>query len=91
MAANLSFHHNLQEHVHQKDPDFKAKKIETIVAQWFPMCQFGFENYDTQIRVQIKIFYDVNHLQVFSSHCPNCKPFFAIFAIFVNFCLPVTL
>ena len=35
------------------------------ISQWFPMCQFGFKNYDTQIRVQIQNFYKVNHLQVF--------------------------
>ena len=45
------------------------------LTQWFPMCQFGFENYDTQIRVQIKIFIEVYHLQVFSSHWPNFQPF----------------
>ena len=44
-------------------------------AQWFPMCQFGFENYATQIRVQIQNFYEVNHLQLFSSHCPIFQPF----------------
>ena len=38
---------------------------KTTMAQWFPMCQFGFENYDTQKRVQIQNFYKVNHLQVF--------------------------
>ena len=67
------------------------RKIIQVLPQWFPMCQFGFENYDTQIRVQINFFYEVDHLQVFSSHCPNCKPSFAIFAIFADFCLPVTL
>ena len=34
-------------------------------AQWFSMCQFGFENYDTQIRVQIQNFPEVIHLQAF--------------------------
>ena len=33
---------------------------KSILPQWFPMCQFGFENYDTQKRVQIQNFYIVN-------------------------------
>ena len=33
---------------------FPKNKCRNIVnTQWFPMCQFGFENYDTQIGVQI--------------------------------------
>ena len=56
-----------------------------------PMGQFGFENYDTQITVQIKKNYEVNHLQVFYYHCPNFQPLWAIFDIYADICLPVTL
>ena len=35
-----------------KGPIFN-RKTYSIATQWFPMCQFGFENYDTQIGVQI--------------------------------------
>ena len=56
------------------------------LAQWFPMCQFRFENYHTKIRVQIQNFYEIIHLQLFSSHCPDFQPFWAISGIFVDFC-----
>ena len=51
-------------------------------TQWFPMCQFGFENYDTQIRVKIQNLDEVNHLQVFSSYCPKFQPFCSHFCVF---------
>ena len=57
-----------------------------INTQWFPMCQFRFENYHTKIRVQIQNFYEIIHLQLFSSHCPDFQPFWAISGIFVDFC-----
>ena len=52
-----------------------GQKTQPVGAQWFPMCQFGFENYATQIEVQIGNFYEGNHLKVFSSHCPSFQSF----------------
>ena len=59
--------------------------IQIMNAQWFPMCQFCFENYHTQIMVQIQNFYGIIHSQVFSSPCPDFQPFWAISGIFVDF------
>ena len=54
---------------------YQTSLVQNVSAQWFPMCQFRFENYHTQIRVQIQICYEIIHSRVFSSHCPDFQPF----------------
>ena len=57
-------------------PSDVYEKVQITIAQWFPMCQLHtFENYHNQVRVQIQIFYEVNHLEVFLGNCPNFQPF----------------
>ena len=74
-----------------KDPSTRRRNIvppimylqecvaKTSSPQWFPMCQFGFKNHDTQIRVQIQFFLSKPFRVVFkqlSQISTISKPFF---------------
>ena len=62
-----------------------TSKYNLMDAQWIPMYQFRFENYDTKKRFQTQNFHKTYHLQVVSSPCPDFQTIRAIFDIFLNF------
>ena len=69
----------------KKIPKNCTIRLFTANAQWIPMHQFRFENYDTLKRFQTQKCRKAYHLQVVSSPCPDFQTFRAIFDIFLDF------